>query len=131
MAKSDAAIKMLPERRVMFVTRCVMLCDASVFLRFQVHLDTNFAYTSAFWPLQAALATKVLAERADRGEELAKAFHTTSAAETEMPMKKPTPPKDVEMGFLNTILQRARGASNLPSASAPALPTTAAEAVGT
>ena len=105
-----------------------MLCDTSVFMLFQVYLGTNFANTSAFWPLQAAHATKVLAERKAQSEELAKAFHTSSATASQLSMPKPTPPKDVEMGFLNTILQRAKGASNLPAASAPAVPATAAEA---
>ena len=90
----------------------------------------NLADTSACCPLQAAHATKVLAERKAQSEELAKAFHTSSPTASQLLMPKPTPPKDVEMGFLNTILQRAKGASSLPAASAPAVPATAAEARG-
>ena len=66
-------------------------------------------------PWQTARATKAVAERKFQREALMKAFPTAGTAAADWRPQKTAPPKDVEMGFLNNIIQQAGVAGTMPS----------------
>ena len=92
----------------------------------------EFPYIYITFPLsQAAQAATEVAEHRAKKIEFAKAFHTRPVAPHQLPsasVRAPAAPKDVEMGFLNTIIQRANngGTPVAPAATGAAMPATLA-----
>ena len=86
-------------------------------------------FTSHFLPQAAQAATEVAEHRA-KSIEFAKAFHTRPLPH-QLPspsVRAPAAPKDVELGFLNTIIQRANngGMPVAPEGTGAVMPATLA-----